>query len=212
MTVFWVLVAATLVVAAADWWAVATERRSVEYGLKPATMLVLIAAAVAMPDPEPSAARWFFVVALLFSLAGDVFLMLDERLFVAGLGSFLVGHLAYVGGLVQFDLEPALLVAGVAGVVVAAALVGTRIVAAARTRDPRLAVPVAAYIAVISAMVACAVGTAVPLAIAGALLFYASDAVLGWNRFVQPVPQGRLVVMTTYHLGQVGLVLALVTG
>ena len=50
MTAFWILIAATLVVAAADWWAVATDRRSVEYGLKPATMVVLIAAALVLPS------------------------------------------------------------------------------------------------------------------------------------------------------------------
>ena len=50
---------------------------------------------------------------------------------------------------------------------------------------------------------------AIPIAIAGAVLFYASDGILGWNKFVEPVPHGRVAVMTTYHLGQIGLVLAL---
>ncbi len=35
----------------------------------------------------------------VLSLAGDVFLMLPEKWFVAGLGSFLLGHLAYIVGL-----------------------------------------------------------------------------------------------------------------
>ena len=48
------------------------------------------------------------------------------------------------------------------------------------------------------------------LAVAGALLFYASDAVLGWTRFVSDFPRSRVVVMITYHLGQLGLVLALI--
>jgi uncharacterized membrane protein YhhN len=65
--------------------------------------------------------------------------------------------------------------------------------------------------AVISLMVMMAFGTAAPIAILGAVLFYASDGILGWNRFVQPLPHGRLAVMTTYHLGQIGLVLALAT-
>lgn len=212
MTLFAALIAVTLVVAVADWWAVATQRRSVEYVLKPATMVALIAATLVLTDPEPAAARWFFVAALVFSLAGDVFLMLDEKLFVAGLASFLVGHLFYVVGLVQFDLTVSLLVVGAVVVAIAAAAVGTRIVGGAGRTDARLRLPVTAYIAVISLMVICAIATTVPAAIAGALLFYASDAVLGWNRFVRPIPHGRLVVMTTYHLGQIGLVLALATG
>ena len=48
------------------------------------------------------------------------------------------------------------------------------------------------------------------LLVLGALLFYVSDAVLGWTRFVNDFPRSRVVVMTTYHLGQVGLVLALI--
>jgi len=62
---------------------------------------------------------------------------------------------------------------------------------------------------VISLMVISALGTLIPAAIIGALLFFASDAVLGWNRFVQPLPNARIIIMTTYHLGQIGLVLAL---
>ena len=41
------LLVATLVVAAADWWAVHTDRRPVEYVLKPLTMVVLIGVVMA---------------------------------------------------------------------------------------------------------------------------------------------------------------------
>ena len=59
-------------------------------------------------------------------------------------------------------------------------------------------------------MVASAIGTGRVFAIVGALLFGASDSVLGWTRFISDFPRSRLVVMTTYHLGQMGLVLALI--
>lgn len=209
MTAFWWLIAATLVVAVADWWAVATDRRPVEYVLKPATMVVLIAAALALDDPVADAARWFLVVGLVCSLAGDVFLMLDEKWFIPGLVSFLLGHVAYVVALVQFPLTPWAGGVAAALVIVAAVVIGTRIVRGAGERDARLQLPVMAYLTVISLMVVAAGATAVPFAIAGATLFYASDGLLGWNRFVGPLPAGRLGVMTTYHLGQVGLVLAL---
>ena len=51
-------------------------------------------------DPFDSAVRAWFVAALVLCLAGDVFLMLPKDLFVAGLASFLLGHLCYVAGLV----------------------------------------------------------------------------------------------------------------
>jgi hypothetical protein len=59
-------------------------------------------------------------------------------------------------------------------------------------------------------MVVSAFGVATFFAVLGALLFYVSDAVLGWTRFVSDLRRGRVVVMVTYHLGQAGLVLALI--
>ena len=43
--------------------------------------------------------RAWFVAALVLSLVGDVFLMLPQDLFVFGLGSFLLGHIAYIVGM-----------------------------------------------------------------------------------------------------------------
>lgn len=205
---FWALIAATLVVAAADWVAVGTGNRRAEHVLKPATMVVLIGAALAMSEPDPAAARWWVVAALVASLAGDVFLMLEDR-FVLGLGSFLVAHLLYIGAFVTMDFIGGGFVVGAALVAVLIRLVGVRIVVGAAASSERLRNPVALYMLVISIMVAFAFATARPWAIAGAVLFYVSDACIGWSRFVAEFPQQRLVIMTTYHLGQVGLVLGL---
>ena len=50
-------------------------------------------------QPEDDARRRWFVLALALSLAGDVFLMLRrDDMFVLGLGSFLLGHVAYIAG------------------------------------------------------------------------------------------------------------------
>jgi uncharacterized membrane protein YhhN len=40
----------------------------------------------------------------------------------------------------------------------------------------------------------------------GAILFYFSDVVLAWNKFVNPIKNGRLANMMLYHLGQAALV------
>jgi uncharacterized membrane protein YhhN len=205
---FWALLGVTLVVAAADWWAVATDRRRVEYVLKPLTMVALIGAALALSDPASAAARWWLVAGLVCSLAGDVFLMLDD-LFVPGLASFLLGHIAYVVALWNLGVSTVPFVVGLAVVAVLVWVIGLRIVRGAAAEDRRLAGPVALYIAAISVMVASAIGTLVPAAIIGALLFYASDACIGWSKFLKEFRGQRLWIMTTYHLGQVGLVLAL---
>jgi uncharacterized membrane protein YhhN len=207
-----VLLALTLAVAVVDWIAVQLGRRPVEYVAKPLTMVVLIATALALDVGDDGAARAFFVAGLTLSLAGDVFLMLPdrERWFVFGLGAFLLGHLAYVPGLWLLGVSAPWLVAGLVLVLVGVATVGRRIVRGVGEREPRLVAPVTAYIAVISAMVVSAVGTASPFAIAGALLFYVSDSLIAVTNFIQDHPMGRLAVMVTYHLAQVGLVLALV--
>jgi len=45
--------------------------------------------------------------------------------------------------------------------------------------------------------------------IAGAGLFYVSDALIAWNRFLRETRHGRLAIIITYHLAQIGLVLSL---
>lgn len=79
-----------------------------------------------------------------------------------------------------------------------AVVVGRRILAAVRAGDSSaLALPVAAYLLVISVMVVSAFGTGAVLAIVGASLFYLSDAILAWDRFVTTLNHGPVVVMVT---------------
>lgn len=205
------LLAITLTIAVLDWVAVVVGNKGLEYVAKPATMVALIAAVLAM-EPTDSTARWCFVVALAFSLAGDVFLMLPdrERFFVFGLGAFLVGHLAYIPGLVLIGFGAGGFLVGLVLVLVAMATIGRRVVRAVQAGEPRLLVPVMVYMGVISLMVMCAFATTKPVAVVGALLFYGSDSMIAWNGFVKPFPNAGAAIMVTYHLGQIGLALALV--
>ena len=194
--------------AVADWVAVARGQTNLEYACKPATLAALIGVALLL-DPTVPGRRAWFVVALAFSLAGDVFLMLPQDLFVAGLASFLVGHLAYVAGFTRDGGSAgAIAVAAVIAVIVGAGL-GTRILGAVRSTSPEFLAPVAVYMLVISAMVSVAAATGIGLAIAGAVLFYVSDASIAWDRFVRPWSWARTWIMVTYHLGQACLVLSL---
>jgi uncharacterized membrane protein YhhN len=197
------------VLAVSDWVATATDRGRARYVTKPAALVALVGVALALDPAEPTVRAWF-VAALAFSLAGDVFLMLPSDRFVEGLGAFLVAHLAYVGGLVAAGVSGGLVLLGLAVVGVAVAAVGRPLLAGVREAAPALAVPVAAYTAVISAMVVCAIGTGDGLAIAGAVLFYASDTLIGLTRFVRAAPWAPVAIMVTYHLGQALLVLSLV--
>jgi hypothetical protein len=61
----------------------------------------------------------------------------------------------------------------------------------------------------ISAFVVSAAGSGRPVGALGALLFYASDGLLSWYRFVGPLRWGRPVNIAPHHLGQALLVVSL---
>jgi uncharacterized membrane protein YhhN len=44
------------------------------------------------------------------------------------------------------------------------------------------------------------------LVVLGAVLFFFSDIILAWNKFVAPIKNGRLANMILYHLGQFALI------
>ena len=202
------LLALTLVVAAGNWLAVEREHKALEYVCKPLTMVLLIGVALALDVADPTVRAWF-IAALVLSLAGDVFLMLPRDLF--GLAAFLLGHIAYIIGMQVDGVDVSRVGVGIVIVALGMAVVGVPIVNAVRgSAEIDMAGPVVAYMLVISAMVASAFGTGHVLAVLGALSFYASDALIAWNRFVTETPHHRLAIMVTYHLGQMGLVLSLI--
>jgi uncharacterized membrane protein YhhN len=186
------------------------QHRPTELWSKPLTLVALIGAAIAL-DPDDPVVRAWFVVALVLSLVGDVFLLGDDRWFVPGLAAFLAGHVAYVVGFVL--AEPwrwwSFALAGVA-LGMLAVTVGRRIVAGAVERRPALRVPVASYLGVISLMVAVAAAAGTGWAVGGAGLFLSSDTVLGWRQFVARQPWMPVTIMVTYHVAQAALVLSLI--
>ncbi len=198
-----------LVAALADWLAVYHDNRRLEFVAKPLTMVLLIGAAVAL-DPADPATRYWFVVALLLSLAGDVFLMVRKDLFVAGLGSFLLAHVAYVIGLLTSGVHGGGLLVGLVLATTGFVLIGARLMRGVRRTDRALVTPVLGYIVVISAMLITAYGTQRFWALAGASFFYVSDSLLGRQRFLEPRERGDTAVMVTYHIAQFLLVLSLV--
>ncbi len=191
------------VLALVDWYAVARHDRRTETWAKPATLLALIVTALVLGAADTDAGRWL-LVALVFGLAGDVFLLGDSDLrFRLGLASFLVGHLAFAVAFIRLGLDqPGWL--WIAWLVLFACLIATRrVVPATFLRGGRaLALPVATYTVVIGAMLILAFDTGEPLIAVGAAVFAASDSILAVNRFVSPRPWAPVAVMVTYHVGQ----------
>jgi uncharacterized membrane protein YhhN len=206
--VLWALVAGFAVL---DWYAVWRGSRGIERLAKPLTMVALTATALWMGASDTAPGLWL-LAGLVLGLLGDVALLgSSERRFLAGLSAFLLGHLAYVAAFLP--VGPQSLVSALPGVVLVVALVvlvGRPVLrAAAAQGGPGLGGAVAAYMLVIGAMVVTAWGTGMPLVAVGASVFMVSDAVLAHARFVRPWPRASLLVMVTYHLGQVLIVLGL---
>ncbi len=197
----------------ADWWAVATDRRRVEVAAKPLTMVALVGVA-AVAGSAPGDVRLWLVVGALLGLVGDVALLGDgETAFMVGLGAFAVGHLAYAFAAMSTGFRPA---GAAAGALFTAALLGYRFIpktlpGAREHGGSVLAGAVVVYAVVISPMVITAWGSGAWMAAAGATLFAISDWVLGYQRFVGPLPGGRLSVHVPYHVGQALLILGLAT-
>jgi uncharacterized membrane protein YhhN len=173
-------------------------------------MLALIVLAIVM-HPVNQTERAFFIVALALGLISDVFLMLPRDLFVAGLAAALVEHFAYIAGFRTRELHLGRLLIAGAIALVSVAVIFPTINGALRRDHPKLVAPVIAYLVVFVLMVASAGGTGSLVALAGALLFFYSDAILAWNRFVKPLPFGRVVNIVPYHVGQALLVVSLVS-
>jgi uncharacterized membrane protein YhhN len=208
--VAWTFAGVFVLAAAANWWSRLDDgRRRTEMWSKPLALLALIAVAVSL-QPADQLVRAWFVVALLCSLAGDVFLLYGDRYFVPGLVSFLLAHLAYTFGFfASDDWSSAGFLVGAAMMVALAVAVGVRIVLAARRKERVLGPAVASYLFAISLMFCASMATGSTWAILGAALFVASDSVLGWRQFVGDARWMPVTIMVTYHLGQAGLVASL---
>jgi uncharacterized membrane protein YhhN len=211
----WLLLAVFLAVAVVDWTAVHVRSKALEYVCKPGCMLALIGAAAAL-DPDDEAARTALLVALALSTLGDVFLMLRgdrSGLFLAGLASFLLAHIAYVVAFSFDGLESSGMLVGAALAAALLLFVGRPVIGAVRGgEEPAMAGPVTAYVAVIATMVFAAAGTGDGRAIAGALLFAASDALIARQRFVREAPWAPLTIIVSYHVAQALLVVSFAQG
>jgi uncharacterized membrane protein YhhN len=213
-------------VAALDWLAVARGWKRLEYLAKPASMLVLLGLLVLVAG-FGSLPLICFGLGIFFSLAGDVFLMISyarfsDRWFIPGLIAFLLAHLSYIYGLnIPLPDGSTIWSLGMAVVLaLTAARILRRIIAGVRQKGlRRLVLPVAVYGTVITLMLLSALLTlsssiwkasASGLVALGAVLFYFSDVLLAWNKFITPVRHGRLANMILYHLGQLALVVGVI--
>ncbi len=173
---------------------------------KPLTTFIILVCAAGLIRPAAPQYRAAIAAGLAFSLAGDVALLFPRR-FTWGLALFLLAQVGYLyafslGSPVDARQTVALLPFAAAGVGVVGYLwhgLGAR------------RIPVMIYVATTAAMAwrAAVRGQAptVPhasfvLALAGACLFMASDAIVALRRFGRPFPGAQPVELATYWAAQ----------
>ena len=207
----WFLLAA-LIFAALTAFATWKKNRAVEFVAKPAVMIALLI--YLWTSVELQGALLWFALGMLFSLAGDVLLLWLDRMFLFGLAAFLLAQIAYIVG---FNLPSSpisvwgLTMAVIVGL--GSARVLRRILSAlAENGNARMRIPVTIYGVVIALMLLSAMlkltdlawdANASALVALGAFLFFLSDIVLAWLKFVTPIQNGRVINIGLYHLGQI---------
>lgn len=174
------------------------------YVFKPLTTGLIILLALLGESPPTEFYKWAIVAGLVFSLAGDVFLMLPGDKFLAGLVSFLMAHLWYIAAF----SNPAGFYWGWVALLVLVG-VGTAVYAYLWPGLGKMKLPTIFYILSIIGMAWQAFGlwqqtgtAGALLAFVGALLFMSSDSVLAVNRFRRPFKAAQAVIMSTYFAAQ----------
>mgnify|MGYP003423184460 FL=1 len=174
-----------------------------EWLLKPAAAATFVPAGFLAGGIDTTFGR-VMLAGLVLAAGGDVLLIpKNKRAFLAGIGAFLAGHVAYAIAftLRGVDLSAALVCLGGLGLIAIPVL---RWLWPHVERPMRL--PVVAYVIVITAMVAAAVGTALRteawLLLVGAAAFYLSDLSVARDRFVASGFGNRLWGLPLYFFAQ----------
>ncbi|MFI5299628.1 MAG: lysoplasmalogenase [Polyangiales bacterium] len=160
------------------------------------------------------------LIGLVLGAAGDVVLMFRERRhsFVAGLVLFLLGHLAYIGAVATVLPPTGWIGLGALG----APLVTGAVLAWLWPSLGSMKVPVVAYAIVITVMFIGAIGFGTSELVhfpegarirfaLGALLFFASDGSVAYDRFVARSIANRGLGLSAYYVGQLLIASSLVS-
>jgi uncharacterized membrane protein YhhN len=165
---------------------------------KPLASAAFIAVGLLAHSDHPYA-TWI-CVGLVLGAIGDVALLF-ERGFLAGLGVFLAGHVAYCVAFGQ--LVPPRAWLGEAGVYAIAPAIIAAIALAWMWRGlGSMRAPVIAYVAVIVTMVIAALASHATIVVVGACLFFASDLAVARDKFVARAFVNRAWGLPAYYAAQ----------
>lgn len=204
---------AYVAIAAADTWlsgSASPRAHRARVLTKPLLMPTLMASLITDPKAAKSPLRASTLIAQASGWGGDLALMGDgSKNFIAGSGSFAVGHAAYISGFVANRSQTRR--PGPKAIAGLWAATSPGMIFGASRQDKRLGPTIAAYSAMLATTVATAtqLDPALPRAarratLLGAGLFMFSDSVLGTRKFLlkNPPPRIESVVMASYTAAQ----------
>ncbi|TCM97050.1 putative membrane protein YhhN [Paenibacillus sp. BK033] len=178
------------------------EPHAVKLIFKAIPMLLIIGYAYLQPARNGKRFQRIVLTGLVFCVIGDVTL----GNFIVGLSAFLIGHLFYLSGFFgrwRFSFRRLVTVVPIGAYAV---YMGYELMdALAKSGDDGLKLPVLVYVTAISLMGWSAIMSGNAWAVAGALLFMASDSILAWNKFVSDVAGSDILIMTTYYAAQISI-------
>jgi uncharacterized membrane protein YhhN len=185
--------------------------QTVQFFSKPSLMLILFVYFRANAQNFISQKN-LIMLALFFSWLGDIFLLFDKqnpRLFIFGLGSFLVAHLFYIVYFYQIRAKNAVKTRLNIPASAAVLIYVVSLFALLAPKLGNLQIPVAVYTLALSIMLLASIHAFdfknrdfAGICVAGTSLFVASDSLLAINRFYQPFAFAGVSIMLTYAVAQ----------
>ena len=199
-----------------DWYAISiNNKKIIIYFAKPAIIVVLISASLYYLWPLNNQTL-FLIIGLFFSLIGDILLMLPKDQFLGGLASFLFAQISYIIALQLFPINTNEYIPTAILILILILVVGQILPlfreGLKRADKQKLTLPISLYIIASSIFVLAALSHfyksgnqafSAYLFSSGALLFLISDLILGWNRFIEKIPNAKMRIHVTYHLAQI---------
>ncbi len=194
-----------LIVLAIEIWADSINQKIVMMVTKPLLMPLLIA--LYLSFKQTILPNWYYILALIFSLFGDVFLMFKSNdLFIPGLASFLIAHIFYI----LLFIKESKILRWPTLIILIVTISYLSFLKPYLSNE--LILPVSMYCIVISLMGIVAVNRkkssfGYSLISFGALLFIISDSLIAFNKFIENLPQSSFLIMSTYGLAQLFILL-----
>jgi uncharacterized membrane protein YhhN len=185
------------------------------YVVKPAIVSSLIALVISHRNTLTSVAKTHILLALGFSLLGDILLMFVEQFdsfFTLGLIAFLLAHVMYSLLFLKHRNTKVKAASCIAILILYASVVFYLL----KDGLGAMLIPVSLYMIVILFMVLTAFlrkdkveALSYKLVLSGAVFFIISDSLLALNKFYLPIPAAGIYIMLSYALAQYFIVLGI---